>query len=101
MNDQQNTQSENWQAFEELTAKIQQQLAPNARVEKNAKLLGKRSGIERQIDVLVEHTVGQYHIRIVIDCKDYKTPIDVKGVEEFIGLAEDVGANKGAIIAAT
>jgi hypothetical protein len=65
MNDHQNTQSENWQAFEELTAKIQQQLAPNARVEKNAKLLGKRSGIERQIDVLVEHTVLVLHFKSV------------------------------------
>ena len=99
MNDQQNIQNENWQEFEKLTAKIQQELAPNAHVKRNAKLLG-RSGTQRQIDVLIEHTVGQYHIRIVIDCKDYKVPVDVKDVEGFMGLADDVGANKGAIIAA-
>jgi hypothetical protein len=100
MADQANAQSENWQEFEKLAAKIQQELAPKAHVERNAKLLGKRSGIERQIDILIDETVAQYKIRVVIDCKDYQAPVDVKGVEEFIGLIEDVGANKGAMISA-
>jgi len=101
MTNQASGQRENWQEFEKLAANIQQELAPKARVESNAKLLGKRSGVERQIDILIEEAVAQYNIRVVIDCKDYKAPVDVKGVEEFIGLAEDVSANKGAMIAAT
>ena len=44
------------------------------------------SGTDRQIDVLVEDTIGQYTIRIVLDCKDYKTRVDIKGVEECAGL---------------
>lgn len=100
MSENQDTQDENWQEFENLATKIQQELAPAARVEKNVKLLGKRSGVERQIDILIEEVIGQYRVLIVIDCKDYKKPIDVKGVEEFMGLVEDVGANKGAMIAA-
>ena len=44
--------------------------------------------------------MGQYTIRIVIDCKDYKTAVDVKELEAFMGLADDVGANKGAMVAA-
>ena len=35
---------------------------------------------------------------IVIDCKDYNRPVDVKGVEEFWGLIDDVGAHKGALV---
>jgi hypothetical protein len=35
---------------------------------------------------------------VVIDCKDYKEPVDVKAVEEFAGMAHDVRANKGGII---
>jgi hypothetical protein len=100
MNNQINAQSENWQEFEKLAAKIQQELAPKARVERNAKLLGKRSGVERQIDILIDETIAQYKIRVVIDCKDYRVPVDVKDMEEFMGLVEDVGANKGALIAA-
>jgi hypothetical protein len=93
--------SPQWKRFENLAADIQRQLAPEARVATNIKLLGKRTGTERQIDILVEQEVGQYSIRVVIDCKDYKAPVDVKDVEMFMGLVEDVGANKGAIITAT
>ncbi|MDZ7637118.1 MAG: restriction endonuclease [Bryobacterales bacterium] len=36
---------------------------------------------------------------IVIDCKDYAKPVDVKGVEEFMGLVH-VGAHRAAMVAA-
>src|ERR1035437_6423010 len=88
-----------WREFEQLAAEIQRQLAPDARVETNVKLHGKRTGIDRQIDILVQQTVGQYPIRIIIDCKDYKKPVDVKELEAFMGMVEDVGANKGAMVA--
>ena len=42
--------------------------------------------------------IGQYDINIIIDCKDYKTPVDVKAVEEFYGLLNDVGAQKGVLV---
>lgn len=32
------------------------------------------------------------------DSKDYKNPVDVKGVEEFYGLVTDVGANKAVLV---
>jgi hypothetical protein len=88
-----------WKKFEELAASIQAELAPDAIVTANAKLLGK-SGTLRQIDVLIEHEAGQYKLRIVVDCKDYKHPVDVKAVEAFLGLIQDVGAHKGAMVAA-
>jgi hypothetical protein len=83
--------------LEKLVAKIQQDLAPNSKVSHNARIQGK-SGAQRQIDVLVEDKVGQYDIRIVIDCKDYKTPVDIKDVEECSGLFEDVAAQRGVIV---
>src|SRR5262249_50080346 len=39
-----------------------------------------------------------YEIQIVIDCKDYNKPVDVKGIEEFYGLLTDVGAQKGVMV---
>jgi hypothetical protein len=89
-----------WRQFEQLAASIQSELAPDAKVTANAKLIGK-SGTLRQIDILIEQTAGQYELRIAVDCKDYKDPVDVKDVEAFLGLLEDVGAHKGAMIAAT
>ena len=87
-----------WQKLELLVASIQQQLAPGAKVTHNAKVEGRLSETSRQIDVLVEQFVGQYQIRIALDCKDYKTPVDVKAVEEFHGLMVDIGAHRGALV---
>lgn len=86
-----------YKKLEKLVAKIQQDLAPRSRVSHNVRLKGK-SGAQRQIDVLVEDRVGQYDIRIVLDCKDYKTPVDIKDVEECAGLFEDVSAQRGVIV---
>lgn len=88
-----------WKRFEALVAKVQQDFTPDAKVALNDKIMGRRSGKSRQIDISVRRTVGQFNLLIVIDCKDYSHPIDVKNVEEFLGLVEDVGANKGALVA--
>ena len=84
--------------LEQLVQKIQKQLAPQAEVLHNVKLPGRSSNEDRQIDVLVREKVGQYDINIIIECKDHKRPIDVKGVEEFAGLLNDVGAQKGVLV---
>lgn len=89
-----------WSRFEDLAAEIQKTLAPSASVTQNDRILGRHSGVQREIDIAIRKNIGQYKLLIVIDCKDYKQPVDVKDVEAFIGLVEDVGANKGAIIAA-
>ncbi len=87
-----------WRQLEQLIAEIQRDLAPGATVTHNVMLYGTESETERQIDVLVEQQIGQFHMRIVIDCKDYKKPVDVKGVEEFHGLVRDVGAHQGSMV---
>lgn len=84
--------------LEVLVKKIQQLLAPDAEVSHNVKRPGRHSKRDRQIDVLVRQKIGQYEVLIVIDCKDYSRPVDVKGVEEFHGLVEDVGAHKGVLV---
>jgi hypothetical protein len=84
--------------LEILVAKIQKQLAPKAEVLHDVKLDGRLSNTKRQIDVLVREKIGQYEIQIIIDCKDYNRPVDVKGVEEFDGLLRDVGAQKGVLV---
>ena len=86
-----------YRKLEKLVAKIQQDLAPRSKVTHNVRLAGK-SGAQRQIDVLVEDKVGQYDVRIVLDCKDYKHPVDIKDVEECAGLFEDVSAMRGVIV---
>jgi len=87
-----------WKDLEYLVAMIQKQLSPDASVKHNVMLDGIDSETKRQIDILVEQSIGQYTMQIVIDCKDYSKPVDVKGVEEFQGLVQDVRAHKGALV---
>src|SRR4051812_11704960 len=93
-------QTPEWKQLELLVAAIHRQLAPDATVTHNAKLPGLLSETTRQVDVLVEQKIGQYSMRIAIDCKDYGVPVDVKGVEEFDGLVKDIGAQVASSIGA-
>jgi hypothetical protein len=89
-----------WKQFELLVAQIQADLAgANAVVTPNDKIMG-QTGIFRQIDVSIKSNVGQYSILVVIDCKDYKHPLDIKDVEAFISMAKDVQAHRAAMVAA-
>ena len=87
-----------WKRLENLVATLQKEFSPEARVEKNIRVRGRRSGTDRQIDVAVRVKTGQFELFIAIDCKDYGSKVDVKDVEEFMGLVEDVGAHQGALV---
>ncbi len=89
-----------WKRFEELVATIQRDLAGDAKVALNDKIIGKRTAVPRQIDISIRQRVAQFEVLVVIDCKDYAKPLDVKGVEEFMGLVQDVGAHRAAMVAA-
>lgn len=89
-----------WREFELLAASIQKKLAPEATVTHNDSVMGKRSHTKRQIDISVRQKIGQYDLFIAVDCKDYKRRVDIPHVEEFMGLVEDISANKGAMISA-
>lgn len=89
-----------WREFEVLVAKIQKELAADSLVTHDDKIMGRKSKRMRQIDVSIRSKIGQFDVLIIIDCKDYAEPVDVKAVEEFIGLVDDVGAQQAAIVAA-
>ncbi|MGH9719569.1 MAG: restriction endonuclease [Bryobacteraceae bacterium] len=89
-----------WKKFEELVAMIQADLAGDAVVTHNDTIIGKKTGARRQIDVSIRKNVGQFDLLIVIECKDYGRPLDVGDIEEFMGLAQDVGAHKAGMVAA-
>ncbi len=86
-----------WKLFEEFVASIQKQLSPEAEVSHDDKIIG-QSGTTRQIDIAIRHAIGQFKLLIIIDCKDWKAPVDIADVGTFIDMVEDVEANKGAIV---
>lgn len=87
-----------WKEFEQLVYQLQQQLSGDAEVLYDTYLLGEDSKTDRQIDILVKRSVGQYPIVIVMECKDYKRPVDVKEVEAFATKLKDIKAQKGALV---
>lgn len=89
-----------WKQFEVLVANIQKELSGDSVVTHNDKILGRKSGVIRQIDVSIRGKVGQFDFLVIIDCKDYAQPVDVKDIEDFLGLIDDVGAQQGAMVSA-
>ncbi len=89
----------NWKDYEKKVHAYYSQMYPNAHITHNAKIAGRYSGINRQIDILIEDDVADYPIKIVIDTKYYSRKIDVGCVESFISMMEDVEANRGVMIA--
>lgn len=71
----------------------------SATVDRNVRLPSRSGGRQRQIDVRVRGRIfGMANATLVVDCKRRRLPIDVKDVEAFIGLVEDVGADVGMMV---
>ncbi len=75
------------------------QAYPSAQITHDAKLVGKFSKVERQIDLLIEEQASDFAVRIVVDAKYRGRKIDVSDVEAFIGLTRDVEAHTGMMVA--
>jgi len=88
----------NWKDYEIEIHTQFQEMYPDAEITYNTTLLGRYSKIERQIDVLIEDYVAGNRIRIIVDGKFFSENIDVKEVECFIGMMQDVFADKGLLI---
>lgn len=91
---------EDWRLYELLVARLMaDQLSTELCVTPNASILGAITGVRRQIDVLIEarHDTDNTR-RIIVDAKRRNRKIDVKDVETFRGMMEDVGATHGYLV---
>jgi tetratricopeptide (TPR) repeat protein len=92
-------QPPDWQRYEREIEEQFRDNYPSARITANAKLAGKFSKVERQIDLLIEEQASDFSFRIVVDAKYRGRKIDVGDVEAFLGLTRDVEAHTGMIVA--
>ena len=88
-----------WKQYEWLITKIfhDDNVLNNSTVLHNTKIVGEFSETSRQIDILVENK----NIKTMIECKHYSNPIDLKGVETFLGMFDDVKADFGILISSS
>src|SRR2546425_4926628 len=87
-----------WKEYEQEIETYFRSEYPSARISANVKIPGRLSRVGRQIDLLIEQEVCDLSFKIVVDAKFHKRKIDVKDVEEFLGLVRDVSAHKGVMI---
>src|SRR6218665_790719 len=89
-----------WETYERMVARlIADQLSTGLCVTPNARIMGSISGRQRQIDVLIDarHDTDNSR-RIIVDAKQRTRKIDVKEVEAFRGMMEDVEATHGYLV---
>ena len=67
----------------------------------DAKLQGHLSNTLRQIDVLIKDQTESAEVVTAVDAKHHARPIDVKQVEGFIGLLNDVRVDRGIMVSAS
>ncbi|MCW5680019.1 MAG: restriction endonuclease [Xanthobacteraceae bacterium] len=92
-----------WEIYERMVARlIADQAGTDMCVTPNARIRGQLSGRSRQIDVLIEarHDTDNSR-RLIVDAKRRTRKIDVKDVEELLGLMQDVKATHGYLVSAT
>ncbi|MFG6568818.1 restriction endonuclease [Sulfitobacter sp. 1A13679] len=89
-----------WLVYQRVVACFQAENAGmDATVIPNASLRGTISGVQRQIDILVDaRWQSGVARRIIYDAKRRNRKINVKDIESFEGMMRDVRANRGVIV---
>jgi len=88
----------NWKKYEKEIFEIFRNEYPDAEITLDAKIVGRYSKRSRQIDILIEQYVAGNRLRIAIDAKFFNKKIDVKTVENYISMLNDIEAHKGLLI---
>lgn len=87
-----------WHEYEKIVFENITDCFPDAECIFNSKVLGKYSKGYRQCDAIIKQTVNGKEHTILVDAKYYSKRIDVKCVEEFISMSNDIGASEGILV---
>lgn len=88
----------NWSDYEENVYQECVRVFGNQTL-KNVHIKGRYSNRQRQIDVYIPNIqIEGKNISIAVDAKHYRNKVDIKTVESFIGMLQDVNASKGLIV---
>lgn len=86
-----------WRVFEREVARIHAEMDPSAQVQHDVNLVGRHSGRNRQVDVLIEGQIAGEKLRIAIECKRYARKLGIGGVDEFAGKLQDLNVERGLL----
>lgn len=88
-----------WRQYERQIEDQLREIAPDAKITFDARLGGRFSGTDRQVDVLVEGEFKGYgRARMAVDCKFFSTNVTVTGADTFVGYVDDLGVDLGLLV---
>lgn len=87
-----------WKEYERKLYQFLKDTYPDCEIDFDDSIFGIYSKAERQIDFAIRGNLAGKRILGIVDCKYYKKNIDVKIIESFIGMMQDVNANFGFMI---
>src|SRR4051812_14011009 len=73
---------------------------PGFIVNKNDRILGRQSGLKREIDISIRGSEEQTNILYIVQARDRSRPADINTIGEFSAVIRDIGATKGFLICA-
>ena len=85
-----------WRQYEEDVAELLASTDPDAVVQHDQQVTG-RSGHNRQVDVLITGKMGGSEFKIAVECKRYKTKLQITTVDQFAGKLIDLCVDRGVI----
>lgn len=86
-----------WQKYEEhILTKLEEQF-PDSEILSNQKMRGRYSKTKRQVDVLLRGKLAKWDMLGVVECKCFSRKINVKSVDQFIGMVNDIGGHVGVM----
>lgn len=90
--------STEWKDFEKLVERLHRGFHQNATIKRDDRILGRNTGVLRQIDVSIRYELGPTKLLLIVDCKKWRRTVDAPAMDSFIGLKDDVGAHVGILV---
>jgi len=85
--------------FQQIIHILERQLAGGGRVAESRMLRERHSGMEREVDIVIEVDVGDRRVLIGVECQARSRPADVGWIEEMIGKHATLPTNKLVLVA--
>jgi len=90
---------EDWRRYEERVYDKLRSEFPDHDIERDVRVRGRKSGIDRQVDVAITRQVAGYDVFGAVECRKVSRRLDVTVVDRFAGFLEDIGADFGIMFA--
>lgn len=88
----------NWKKYEKEIHEYFLNNYSGASIKHDVKIYGRYSKKDRQVDILIEDEVTDYPIKIAVDVKNFSKNVNVKCIESFISMLEDIDVYQGLLI---